>query len=83
MFAAIEAKIKAYWNELTGEARADLEKALDDVKARAAQFGPLIAQAKADVGQVIAEVEPEVKAAVEARLAQLAEDAAKLLAEEL
>lgn len=80
MFAALEAKLRTYWHDLTGEARAELEKALADVKAEEAKFGPLVTEAKADVAAIIAALEPEVKAAVESRLAQLVKDVETLLA---
>lgn len=80
MFAAFEAKLKQYWHDLTGEARAELETALADVKAGEARLVPLAAEAKADLEVIVKDVEPEIKAAVSGRLAQLVKDVEALLA---
>jgi hypothetical protein len=75
MFAPIE----AVWRKLDGEAREEAEAALADLKAEAAKFRPLVAEAKGDVESLIAQVAPEVKAAVETRLAKLLADLESLL----
>ena len=79
MLAALEAKLKLFWHDLTGEARAELEKALADAKANEAQLKPLIGGFKADLEAVIAAAEPELKKAAENLLAKLAADAAAIL----
>lgn len=76
---AIEAKIKAIWDDVTGEARQELEQLLADAKTQEAKFEPLLAAFEADLKAAVAAVEPEVKAAVEALLAKLLADAGILL----
>jgi hypothetical protein len=79
MLAALEAKIKLVWNDLTGEARAELEKALADAKADEAQLKPLIGTFKTDLEGVLAAAEPELKKAAGALLAKLVADASAIL----
>jgi hypothetical protein len=79
MFAALEAKLRAYWHDLTGEARADLEKALEEVKAEEAKLAPLLTTFEADVKAAVAVAEPELKSAVEALLGKLLADAGSVL----
>ena len=83
MFAALEAKIKQYWANLSGEAKAELEDALDDVKAQEAKFAPLLTAFESDLKAAVAAVEPEVKASVETLLTKLLEDAGSLLGKDL
>lgn len=77
MFAPIE----AIWRKLDGDARKEAGEALAEVKAEAAKFAPLVTAAKTDVEAILAEVTPEVKAAVGTRLAQLLADAESLLSD--
>lgn len=79
MLKALESKIGQYWNELTGAARDELQTALSEARAEVAKFGPLVATARDDVASLVAEVEPELKAAVIARIAQLVADVEQVL----
>jgi F0F1-type ATP synthase membrane subunit b/b' len=79
MLAALEAKLKAFWHDLTGEARAELEKALADARAAEAQLEPLLAAFRADLEKAVAGAEPGLKAAVEDLAAKLAADVAAIL----
>jgi F0F1-type ATP synthase membrane subunit b/b' len=66
--AAVEAKIKVLWEDLTSEARADIQEALDDAKAAEAevvqQVKAAITEAKLDAEAVITAAEPELAASV-------------------
>lgn len=66
--AAVEIKIKDLWEDLTGEAKADIQQALDDAKAAEAevvqQVKAAIAEAKLDAEAVIIAAEPELAASV-------------------
>jgi hypothetical protein len=79
MLAVLEARIRAFWHDLTGEARAELEQALADAKTDEAQLEPLISAFKADLESAIAAAEPGLRKAVEDLVAKLAADAAALL----
>ena len=79
MLAALETKIRLVWHDLTGEARAELEKALADAKADEAQLKPLIDAFRTDLEGVMAQAEPGLKKAAEDLLVKLAADAAALL----
>lgn len=82
VFAAIEAKLAQIWDDVTGEARAELEQLLADAKAELAKFGPLLGQFGTDLRTAIADLAPEVRSAIEALLAKLLADAAPLLGKE-
>jgi hypothetical protein len=75
VFAAFEAKLEKIWHTLDGEARAEWEK----IKSSAAQFAPLVSEAKTDLLEIAKDVEPEVKTALESRLGQLVTAAEALL----
>jgi hypothetical protein len=77
MFAPLE----AIWRKLDGEARKEAGEALAEARAEAAKFAPLVTAARTDVEAILAEVTPEVKAAVGTRLAQLLADAERLLSD--
>lgn len=66
--AAVEVKIKDLWEDLTGEAKADIEQALDDAKAEeqevVQQVKAAITEAKLDAEAVIAAAEPELATSV-------------------
>jgi hypothetical protein len=79
MLAALEAKIKGFWGDLTGEAREELEKALADARAEEAKLKPLISAFETDLEAVVAEAEPELKKAAEGLVAKLVADVAALL----
>lgn len=79
MLAALEAKIKAFWGDLTGEAREELKQALADARAEEAKLKPLIDGFEADLEAVVAEAEPELKKAAEGLVAKLVADVAALL----
>lgn len=79
MFAALEARLEKFWSEVTGEARAEVETALSDLKAEVAKAGPLLGQFEADIRAAVAAAAPEVSAAVEDLVAKLIEDAAAIL----
>lgn len=81
MLAALEARLRTYWNDLTGEARAELETLIADAKEREAKIMPLIGAFKADMAQALASAEPELKTAAEGLLAKLEADAATLVGE--
>ena len=78
LLAPIEAKLEQIWSEVTGEARAEVEKALADVRAEVAKVEPLLTSFKTDVEAAVAAAEPAVKTAVEALAAKLLEDAAAI-----
>lgn len=80
LLTAVEAEAGKLWSEVSGAARADLEKALADAKAEEGKLAPLVGEARTDLEAIVAEVEPEIKAAVSGRLAQLVKDVAALLA---
>jgi hypothetical protein len=79
MLAALEAKLEAVWHDLSGEARTELEEALDDAKEDEAQVRPLIAAFRADLEGIVASAEPGLKKAAGDLVAKLAADAAALL----
>jgi hypothetical protein len=79
MLAALEARIRLVWHDLTGEARADLERALADAKAHEAQLKPLVGAFRTDLEEAIAAAEPGLKSAAESLVAKLAADVAAIL----
>lgn len=79
MFAALEQKLADYWHELTGEARAELEKALADAKAEEEKLTPLLTAFEADLKAAVTAAEPGVKSTVETLLAKFLADAGGLL----
>jgi hypothetical protein len=85
--ATVESEITSWWHELTGEARAEIQKALDDAKAEeadvAAQLKTLIAAAKAAVEEAVTAAEPGIAAAVKTLVGQLEADVLKVLAAEV
>ena len=79
MLAGLEAKIKLFWRDLSGDARAELEKALAGAKADEARLKPLIGTFKTDLEGIVAAAEPELKQAAGELVAKLAADAAAIL----
>jgi hypothetical protein len=79
MLAALEAKLRLVWRDLSGDARTELEKALADAKVAEAQLKPLIGTFNTDLEGVIAAAEPGVKKAAGDLLAKLIADAAAIL----
>jgi hypothetical protein len=79
MLATLEAKVRLFWHDLTGEARAELEKALADARADEAQLKPLIDTFRTDLEDVISAAEPGLKKAAEDLLEKLIADAAAIL----
>jgi hypothetical protein len=79
LLAALEAKLRLFWRDLSGDARTELEKALADAKATEAQLAPLIAAFKTGLEGIVASAEPQLKTAAEQLVAKLAADAAALL----
>jgi hypothetical protein len=79
--AAVEAEISAWWHDLTGEARDDIQQALDDAKALeagvSAEVKEAVAQAKQDVENALASAEPgaasDVISALEAKVIAILE----------
>jgi hypothetical protein len=78
--AAVEAEISAWWHDLTGEARDDIQQALDDAKALeagVAEVKEAVAQAKQDVENALASAEPgaasDVISALEAKVIAILE----------
>lgn len=82
MFAAIEARLAQIRDDVTGEARAELEQLLADAKGELAKFEPLLTQFEGDLKTVTAGLAPEVKSGIEALLSKLLADAAPLLGKE-
>ena len=78
ILAPIEAKLEQIWSEVTGEARKEVELALADVRAEVAKVEPLLTSFKTDAEAAVAAAEPAVKAAVEALVTKLLEDAAAI-----
>jgi polyhydroxyalkanoate synthesis regulator phasin len=72
--AAVEVKIKDLWEDLTGEAKADIQEALDDARAEeqevSAQVKAAIAKAKEDVNSALASAEAGAVSDVIAELEQ-------------
>jgi len=79
LLSSIEAKLETIWNDVTGEARTELETLLADAKAEEAKFGPLLTQFETDLKAAVADLTPEVQAAVDALLTKLLADAGLLL----
>lgn len=79
MFQAIEAKLKAIWDDITGEARQELEQLLADAKAEEAKVLPLVTEFEAALKAAAAALEPEAKAALEALVTKLLADLGSLL----
>jgi hypothetical protein len=79
MLAALEAKLKLYWRDLSGAARTELEKALADAKADETQLKPLIAAFKTDLEGIVAAAEPGLKQAAAELVAKLVADATAIL----
>lgn len=79
MLAVLKAKIEQYWHDLSGEARAELEKALADAKEAEAKLSGVVSTAKADLEAAIETAGPGVRAAVEAAVAKLVAEAEGLL----
>jgi hypothetical protein len=78
LLSPIEAKLEQIWSEVTGEARAEVERALADVRAEVAKVEPLLTSFKTDVVAAVEAAEPTVKTAVEALATKLLEDAAAI-----
>lgn len=83
LFDTIKTRAEKFWDEITGEARAELEAALQEAETELIRFGPLLTEFEAAVKQAVADVEPAVKTAVEALVAKLLEDAGALLGTDL
>jgi hypothetical protein len=79
VFAALEAKLETIWDEVTGDAREEVEKALADLKAGVAKVQPIVTDFEAQVKAAVAAGEPEVKTAVEQLAAKLAADIAAVV----
>lgn len=70
ILAALKAKIRAYWHDLSGEARADLEQALADVKDGEVKARTSLASFRQHLDG-IADTEPGLKTALTALATQL------------
>jgi hypothetical protein len=79
VFAALEAKLETIWDDVTGDAREEVEKALADLKAGVAKVQPIVTDFEAQVKAAVAAAEPEVKTAVEQLAAKLAADIAAVV----
>lgn len=79
----IKAKAEALWSEVTGEARKELQQAVQDAEAELAKVGPLLTEAKADIETAVKAAEPAVQTAVSALLEKLLQDAGGLLGQDL
>ena len=71
ILAALKAKIRAYWHDLSGEARADLEQALADVKDGEVKARTSLASFRQHLDELIADTEPGLKTALTALATQL------------
>ena len=76
----IKTKAEALWQDVTGEARAELKDAVQEAETELAKFEPLVTKAKADIEAAIAAADPVIKSAVETLLEKLLADAGTLLA---
>ena len=75
MLQVIEQKLAKFWDEFSGEAKADLERALAEAKAEEEKILPVVEAFAGQIGrEVLADVAPEVKAVAEQLLAQLLAD---------
>jgi hypothetical protein len=78
--ATLETRFRAAWKDLAGgnPVPAEVEQAVTDAKAQAAQVKPLLSTFGTDLKTAVADAEPGIKSAVEDLLAKLAADAAKI-----
>jgi F0F1-type ATP synthase membrane subunit b/b' len=79
----IKAKAEKFWQEVTGEARAELQQAVAEAETELAKVGPLLTEFKADVATAVKAAEPAVQTAVAALLQKLLEDAGSVLGQDL
>jgi F0F1-type ATP synthase membrane subunit b/b' len=80
VFAALKAKLEQIWDDVTGDARREVEQAVADLEAEIAKVQPVVTEFKAQLETAVAAAEPEVKAAVEALAGKLAADIAAVFA---
>ncbi len=79
MFEVFEAKLAALWHKIDGEAKAELQQALADLKAEVSQAEPLLTEFEAGLKALLVAAEPQLKADAEALLAKLLADFAPML----
>jgi len=73
-----ESRFHAACQDLTAEARADLERSFADLKAELTQFTPLLRTFQADTKTALASNGPDVEATVTGLVEKLLGDAAKI-----
>lgn len=83
IFSTIKAKAEAFLADVTGEAKRELQQAVQEAEAELAKVGPLLTEAKADIETAVKAAEPAVQAAVTALLQKLLQDAGSLLGTDL
>jgi hypothetical protein len=76
--ATLETRLRAAWKDLSTDIPAEVEVAVTDAKAEAAQFKPLLKTFETDLKTAVAAAEPGIKTDVETILAKLLADAAKI-----
>jgi hypothetical protein len=73
-----ESRLHVAWQDLTAEARADLEQAFADLKAQIAQFKPLLQTFEADTKAALAGKDPNIEVTVTRLVEKPLADAAKI-----
>ncbi len=73
-----ESRLHGAWQDLTTEARADLDRAFADLKAQIEQFKPLLQTFEADTKAALAGKDPNIEATVTRLVEKLLADAAKI-----
>jgi molecular chaperone GrpE (heat shock protein) len=71
LFTEVKAIAEKLYKDISGEARADLEKALADVEAEVSKIEDMVQTAAADVKAAVVAASPAIQAAVEAELEKL------------
>lgn len=71
LFTEVKAIAEKLYKDISGEARADLEKALADVEAEVSKIEEMVQTAAADVKAAVTAASPAIQAAVEAELEKL------------
>jgi hypothetical protein len=83
VFEELEAAIKKYWADVTGDARKELTAILAKVKQDEADIGVLVTDAKTEIEAAIVAAEPAVKTAVEEALASLVAELERIITADL
>jgi molecular chaperone GrpE (heat shock protein) len=74
LFDEVKTVAERIYGDITGQARADLERALADLEAEVTKVEDVVQTAAADVKAAAAGASPEIQAAVDAALQKLVAD---------